>query len=244
MPDPDASLMLALGFVSAARLASLATGRGGLPTGLEWPIVLGLVMLIGVLGSRMLSGFGLTRLESASVAVLSPALVLVDAPLGNLAPRVGLAANLAGCLIPCGIGAKILIQRGRAPFAEAMFLLGVGVLISYFSSHVDPARGVLLQYRLPAVLVGLLAAALLYREPEAAGAAGFAAGALGVLIGADVLHLEELATSAGSGRVILGGAGLLDGILLVAFLAAGIAAIIAFGLNFALSISGRSQPTA
>jgi len=224
--------------VSAARLASLASGRGGIPEPGEWPFVIALLLLVALVGTRLLMALGLTRVEALLVAALSPLLVLFDAPIGRLSPSVNLAANLAGCLIPSAVAVKVVLER-RAPLAEAFFLIAVGVVVSYFSSHVVADRGVLLQYRIPAVVVGVLAAGLLYKEPERAGAAGFAAGALGVVIGADVLHLTEL--SAGAGRVILGGAGLLDGIILVAVLAAAVGELLAMVLR---TITRSRAPTA
>lgn len=225
-------------FVSAARLASLASGRGGVPAAEEWPLVLALLAFLAFVGTRLLMALGLTRVEALLVAALSPLLVLVDAPLGRLSPTVSLAANLAGCLIPSAVALKVLLER-RIPFAEGFFLVGVGIVVSYFSSHVVPDRGVLLQYRIPALVVGVLAAGLLYRHPERAGAAGFTAGALGVVFGADVLRLSEL--SGGAGRVILGGAGLLDGILLVAVLAAAIGELVAMVLR---TVVGVRRPVA
>lgn len=234
--------MLSLGPVTGARLASLATGRGGIPTPEEWPIVLLLLAAVAFLGTRLLQAIGLTRLEAILVAALSPLLVLIDAPLGDLSPRVSLAANVAGCLIPAAIAVKVLVER-RIPFAEGVVLVGVGIVVSYFSSTVVPDRGVLLQYRIPAVVVGMLAAGLLYARPERAGAGGFAAGALGVVFGADVMRLSDLAEGTGVGRVILGGAGLLDGIFLVAVLSAAIAECVAALLRSVLRLKTPSEPT-
>ncbi|HET6403277.1 MAG TPA: DUF1614 domain-containing protein [Candidatus Thermoplasmatota archaeon] len=233
--------MTAFGSVDAARLASLATGRGGVPNAEEWPIVLGLLAILALIGTRVLIAVGLTKVEALLVAALAPLLVLVDAPLGRLSPDVSLAANLAGCLIPGAVAIKVLLE-GRIPLAEAFFLIGIGVVVSYFSSHVVPDRGVLLQYRIPSLVVGVLAAGLLFREPDRSGAAGFMAGALGVIIGADLLHLSELST--GAGRVVLGGAGLLDGILLVAILAAAIAELVAMTLRTVVKTRAPARPTA
>lgn len=226
-------------FVSAARLASLASGRGGLPVLEEWPFVIAILAAIGFLGSKVLIAMGLTRVEAILFAAAAPVLVLFDAPLGRLSPTVTLAANVAGCLIPAAIAIKVVLER-RIPFAESFLLVGVGVVVSYFASHVEPDRGVLLQYRIPAICVGVLAAGLLYRAPAGAGAAGFAAGALGVVLGADVLHLAEL--GGGSGRVILGGAGLLDGIVLVAVLSGAVAELTAALLRVLVKVRAPSRP--
>lgn len=215
--------MLGLTLVPASRVASLATGRGGLPSAQEWPFVALLLVAVAIAGTAFLASVGLTRLEAAVLSGAGPLLVLTDVTLTRFGPGVVLAANAAGCVLPIAVGAKILAQQ-RAPWLEAFIVVGVGIVVSYFASHVVPARGVLLQYRVPAFAVGLAAAALLHRKPEAAGALAFVGGGLGVLLGADMLHLRELASVSGAGRVILGGAGLLDGIFLVSVLGAGVAA--------------------
>lgn len=232
--------MVDLDPVSAARLASLASGRGGVPSADEWPFVGLFLVLLAVVGTRLLLSVGLTRVESALVAALSPLLVIVDAPLGMLSSSVSLAANATGCLIPAAVGIKVFVE-GRVPYAEGLLLIAVGMLVSYLSSHVEPDRGVLLQYRVPATVVGILAAGFFYARPERAGAAGFGAGGLGVLLGADVLNLRVLAESGGAGRVILGGAGLLDGILLVALLSAAIAACTSALLRALLRLGTKTQ---
>jgi len=211
---------LGLALVSAARLATLATGRGGAPSGDEWPVVGLALVLVALAGMRLLLAAGLTKLEAATVAAGAPLLVLVDAPLGDLSPGLSLSANFAGCVLPLLVAVKVVATPRRLPVLEAIIAVGVAILVAFLSSHVVPERGVLLQYRVPALVIGVVAAALFHSSPERAGAAGFAAGAIGVLVGADLLHLRELAQSGGAGRVILGGAGLLDGILLVSLLAA------------------------
>jgi hypothetical protein len=235
--------VLTLGLVSAARLASLATGRGGVPTAAEWPFVVGLLALVAILGTRILMAVGLTRLEAILVAGLSPLLVLLDAPLGDLAPQMSLAANVAGCVVPLAVAGKMTIER-RFPVLEGLLLMGIGITVAFLSSHVVPDRGVMLQYRIPAVVVGVLGAGLLYAKPERAGAGAFAAGAVGVVVGADLLHLSELATAGGAGRVILGGAGILDGIFLVSVLGALVAETIASVLRTIVRRTAPSRPVA
>lgn len=217
----------------AARLATLATGHAGAPSSDEWPLVGLALVLLAVLGTWLLRSAGLTRLESILVAAVAPILVLVDAPLGNVSAKVALAANLAGCVLPAAVGVKILLER-RAPGAEAVVVLGLGILVSFAASRVVPDKGILLQYRVPALVIGVVAAGLMHRRPEAAGAAAFAAGALGVVVGADLMHLRALADAGGAGRIILGGAGLLDGIYLVALLSALIASATAAILRAAV----------
>lgn len=229
-------------FVDAARLTSLATGRGEPPALAEWLWLAPLVVLFSLVGYKALRTFGLTRVESGLVAGASPLLVYVDAPLWNVAPRVALAANVTGCIIPLLVGLSVMAQR-RLPLAEGLVLLSIGIAVSYASSEVVPDRGVLLQYRVPALVIGIVAAGLLYNHPMRSGAAAFAAGAIGVIVGADLFHLPELAAG-GAGRIILGGAALLDGILLVAVLAAAVGEGTALVLRALLSRPQPTRPTA
>jgi uncharacterized membrane protein len=222
--------MVALALLSAARLATLAAGRGGLPTAGEWPWIAVLLALVGLVGTKFLTTVGLPRWEAIAVAVGAPLLVLVDAPLGDLAPGMSLAANLAGCATPVSVGLVALVRR-RVPLLETFVLVGLGIVVAFFASRVVPDRGVLLSYRIPALVVGITAAALFRDAPAKAGVGAFAAGAIGVLVGADLLHLGELAANGGPGRVVLGGAGLLDGIFLVSILAGGLAASFAMLLR-------------
>lgn len=246
--------------IDGARLMSLASGRGGIPSAGEWPIVLVLLAVLGFAGTRVLLSLGLTRGESVLVAIVAPPAVLIDVPLLPLTSSVGLAANLAGCVIPAVIATSILASR-RVPWAESLFLVGTAIVAAYFSSHVEADQGVLLQYRIPALIVGFLAAGLLFRttdptgpsQPNAsksggrsfssAGPAAFAAGCIGVIIGADAFRLGDLASGAGAGRVVLGGAGLFDGILLVALLAAAVAELLALVLRTLIRVRTPSEPT-
>lgn len=213
--------MPSVAMLDAARLTSLMSGRGETPSIDEWFLLAPLLVLVGVLGSRLLLAMGLSRVEAILVAAVSPLLVFADAPLGSVSPRVGLAANVAGCLVPLLVSLKIAFD-GRMPLLEGAFLVVVGIVVAFASADVVHGRGVLLQYRIPALVVGLLAAGLLFRVPARAGAGAFVAGTIGVIVGADLLHLAELASGA-TGRIVLGGAGLMDGIVLVAVLAAAVA---------------------
>lgn len=236
--------MFDLGPLSAGRLTALATGRGELPTAQEWPWVLLLLAAVAFLGTRLLLAFGLTRIEAVAVAGLAPLLVFIDAPLGEVSPRVALAANAAGCVVPAAVGLKIFIER-RVPLGEGLVLLALGIAAAWLSSRVVPDRGVLLQYRVPALAVGFAAAALLYtRLDHRPGAGAFAAGGLGVVIGADLLNLQALAGAGGAGRIILGGAGLLDGIFLVSILAAGVAECTSVVVRGIVGARSPSRPTA
>lgn len=225
------------------RLVSLATGRGGVPAAHEWPFVVAALALFAFVAGRLLVSFGLTRLEAGLAAGAAPLLVLVDVPLGEADAGVALAANVAGCLIPLIITIKILVER-RAPAGALLGVMALSTLVSYASSEVVPSRGVLLHYRIPAFVVGIAAAALWHRHGLAAGAGGYAAGATGVILGADLVRLGELAGAGSASRIVIGGAGLLDGIYLVAFLSAGVAASTAVLVRWLVQLRAPARAAA
>lgn len=234
--DDETNPMTFLAALTAARAASLATGRGGAPTSEEWPWVAVFLLIFAVVGTLFLVTVGLTYVESALLAAAAPTLVLLDLPVGQIAPGLGLAVNTAGCIIPLVVTLKILTEQ-RVPWLQGLALVGLGIGAAYYTSHVVPDKGVLLHYRIPAAIIAVAGAALFHNRPALAGSAAFVAGTLGVIVGADLMHMPELAAVGGEGRVILGGAGLLDGIFLVAVFAAMMAASLATLVTSAL----RSQ---
>lgn len=222
-------------FLDGERIFSLATGRGGAPSVGEWPFVVLLLTVFALVIGRLLLSFGLTRVEAGLAAIAAPLLVLIEMPLGTMHPGVALSANVAGAVIPFVICIKVLAQ-GRAPAGALLTLIAISTIVSYASSEVVPSRGVLLHYRIPAFTVGVLAAVLWYRHGTAAGAGAYAAGAAGVILGADLVRLGELASAGSASRIIIGGAGLFDGIYLVAFLSAGVAASVSVLLNWVVAM--------
>lgn len=125
----------------------------------------------------------------------------------------GLSINLGGALIPLMIVGYILPRLAIEP-------LLVGVLVVSFFSFLGAKfikdKGIMISMTLPvlfAVLFGLMLA------PEHAAEFAFSAGVLGVLIGADLLHLP-MALKKGGGAMSIGGAGIFDGIFLVGVVSA------------------------
>ncbi|HLE97296.1 MAG TPA: DUF1614 domain-containing protein [Candidatus Thermoplasmatota archaeon] len=152
-------------------------------------------------------------------------LVVASAPL--FAPlEVGLfdyqdariAVNAAGFCIPMLVTLKFVVE-GRAPLWTMLVAMATVTAVSYASSYAVPGQGVLLRYQMPAIAACGVALLLVRARFAQAGPVAFGAGTVGVVVGADGMHLDELADGSAS-RIILGGAGALDGIILVAVLAA------------------------
>lgn len=226
--------------LSPERWASLAAGRGGAPTVGELPLVVLALMAIAAFGGAAMRAIGLSRVESLLFAAVGPLLVLVDVPFGSGGPGVRILANATGCLVPIAVALCIVATR-RSGILPVAILVVVGIATTYFLSRVVPARGVLLNYQDSALIIGILGGVLFRTAPRAAGAWAFAAGAVGTLIGADLLHLSELLAMKDAAAITLGGAGLLDGILLTAFVASIVALVTAHTIGFLTRLHARSN---
>lgn len=124
-----------------------------------------------------------------------------------------IAVNLGGCLVPTALAGyqigRIALQAPSTLLAlGAALVLNVG-LCYYFATPV-PQRGIALQPLIPAAAAALAGLVL---APEWAPPIAFSAGVLGPLIGADLLHLDDIA-EIGAGMASIGGAGTFDGVVL------------------------------
>jgi uncharacterized membrane protein len=98
----------------------------------------------------------------------------------------------------------------------AVIASGFDIAVCYFLARPVPRVGIALPSLVPALLS--VAAALLL-APEQAPSIAFIAGVTGPLVGADILHLRDVACI-GTGVASIGGASTFDGIILSGILAA------------------------
>lgn len=124
-----------------------------------------------------------------------------------------IAVNVGGCLVPTAIagyqGARIAVQAPSVVPA-ALLALFINIALCYYVAQPVKDTGITMPPLVPAgaaALCGLLFA------PEWAPPVAFMAGVLGPLIGADFLHLDDIA-EIGTGMASIGGAGTFDGIVL------------------------------
>jgi len=200
-------------------------------------LLLASVFIIILLARPALARIGFTRGEALLVFAAAPLLAGTEIGFARIGDAY-LAMNVAGCVIPLVIGLKVMIA-GRAPAMRALLAIVVVGGVSYLSSYAIPSEGVLLYYRVPAIVAGLAGIVLSLRKPSNGGPLAFTAGAWGVFLGADGLHLSELLYDGTPHRIVLGGAGVLDGIFIVAVLAVLLPAIAVAGARFARTVSGR-----
>lgn len=136
------------------------------------------------------------------------------------APRETIiAVNVGGCLIPLGLALyETLFLVIEAPVALLGLLVAVllNTLACYWMARPIEGIGIAMPGLMPALVAALCAVTV---TPDQAAPVAFAAGVLGPLIGADLLHLRDMEKIA-TGVASIGGAGTFDGIVLSGIVAA------------------------
>jgi uncharacterized membrane protein len=130
----------------------------------------------------------------------------------------GLSVNVGGAIIPVGLALYLL---PRVPLQETALASLLMITISYTVARVIPEKGVGLPILFPALFATIFALVL---AREFAAPVAFIAGVSGVLIGADILKLPKVMRE-NQGILSIGGAGVFDGIFLVAIVAAFLAGL-------------------
>ncbi|HIK52818.1 MAG TPA: DUF1614 domain-containing protein [Oscillatoriales cyanobacterium M59_W2019_021] len=128
-------------------------------------------------------------------------------PLYKMRQETVVALNVGGGLIPVLLA---LYELTRSDPIAIFLVTALVTFVSYFSAQIVPGIGIQMN-ALVAPLTASLAAVLLagVEAPSVA----FAGGVLGVLIGADLLHLPDIERMT-PGVLSIGGAGVFDGIAL------------------------------
>lgn len=124
-----------------------------------------------------------------------------------------IAINVGGCLVPTGLALYQLTRlagEGLPLLAAALGAVAINTLVCYWLAEPVPEQGI----RMPALVPVLVAVASAYLlAPGMAPPVAFTAGVLGPLLGADLLHLDDI-KKIGAGVASIGGAGTFDGIVL------------------------------
>jgi uncharacterized membrane protein len=125
-----------------------------------------------------------------------------------------IAVNLGGCLIPVGTVLYLVFRHLVNPLDLLLALLVV-TTASYLFSRPVPGIGI----AMPVLLAPLVTVATaLMLAPGNAAPLAFSSGVLGVLLGADILHLREI-RQMGIRIASIGGAGTFDGVFLTGIIA-------------------------
>jgi uncharacterized membrane protein len=142
---------------------------------------------------------------------------LINIPIANgLVPHASthttLAINVGGAVIPVFI---CLLLLPRAPFFPTVVGTSISILVCYLLARPVPGIGITIPTLIPPLAAILCA---FFFSPKNRAPVAYVSGVMGVLIGADLLHLTSLPPY--NGVMSIGGAGVFDGIFLVGILAA------------------------
>lgn len=151
---------------------------------------------------------------------------------------VVLAVNVGGCVIPLLLSAEVIARKRVRPIPAAVAIIFVACISYIFATPVQ-GEGVLMPFYI-APLSGAFAGIILSRADTTAPGTAYVGGAMGTLLGADLLLLATpgtIATISGGQTAFLsiGGAGVFDGIFLTGILAVFLAALVARRLRRANS---------
>ena len=124
-----------------------------------------------------------------------------------------IAVNVGGCLVPTGLAIyelNRLAGNGPGALVAAVGAITINVVVCYWLARPVPNVGISMPALVPAIVAALSALLLL---PQFAPPVAFMAGVLGPLIGADILHLNDI-QEIGAPVASIGGAGTFDGIVI------------------------------
>jgi uncharacterized membrane protein len=118
-------------------------------------------------------------------------------------------ANVGGCVVPVAFCIYLLAHHPLNIFYVVLAVVAV-TLLSFKTSRRVPGIGMGMPILFAPVLAALVSVAL---DPANAAPMAFISGTMGVLIGADLLHLEDI-RKMGTPVASIGGAGSFDGIFI------------------------------
>jgi uncharacterized membrane protein len=202
-------------------------------------VSLGLVLLLFRTNRALFEDVGLGGKEVALLVLGSIAGWAVNVPV-LIAGGTYLAVNLGGAILPMILVAAWARKRKLRPFAT---LVGTALVafVAWRIVEFQPSAGIVTAYPLffLPIVVALAFALLVSLRNAAAGVpVAYASGSLGALIGADILHVDEIRAhflSAKDNTIIsIGGAGVFDMVFL--------AGTVAMALHLALVALLRALP--
>jgi uncharacterized membrane protein len=140
--------------------------------------------------------------------------------------------NTGGAVIPILISIYLIFKR-KIDFMSVTIGIIIVTIITFFVTYPKPQSGIVSPFPyflLPAIFASIVSVILLRKNFKKAAPLAYISGTIGVLIGADFLHLPELLsyTPNNTTPAIIGGAVVFDMIFITGILAVMIDSIIMF----------------
>ena len=144
-----------------------------------------------------------------SIFLLFPVSIVYDVRYVDGKP-VASGISIGGTIIPVGVAAYILWEL-RAWILYALLVLGVTVLVNWATSKPDPELGIVGYTPVEVLVTVALSAFLFANRYDLLPAVTFSTSVIGMAVGGDVLHGNQLRSIIKYNHV-MGGGGMLDGI--------------------------------
>lgn len=139
---------------------------------------------------------------------------LLRIPPTTFSGKTIVAVNVGGCLIPLGFS-LYLVRNASLGIGKTLLAVAVVTLVSRWASRPIPGLGIGMPIFIAPVTAALIAVLV---DPEQSAPLAYIAGTLGVLIGADLLRINDIRRM-GTPLASIGGAGTFDGIFITGIVA-------------------------
>ena len=131
--------------------------------------------------------------------------------------------NMGGALIPIFLSIYLIIKK-KLPLTHVGIGLAIVTFITYMATYPNPEKGIVSPFPywlLPALFASIVSVFLFWKKPKQAAPFAYVCGTLGVLIGADFLHLWELLNMPIETEInaVIGGANVFDMIFITGIIA-------------------------
>ncbi|MCK4524563.1 DUF1614 domain-containing protein, partial [candidate division WOR-3 bacterium] len=125
-----------------------------------------------------------------------------------------IAINIGGCILPLLMCIGLLHKVSIPHLIPAILITS---LSAYFSSKPVKHTGIKIMFIFP--LIAAVLSAIILASPASRAPFAFISGTIGILIGADLMHIKDF-RKMGPGILSIGGAGVFDSIFFVGIIAA------------------------
>lgn len=139
---------------------------------------------------------------------------LLRMPPAIFSGKTVVAVNVGGCLIPLGFSLYLMMNTSLG-IGETLLAIAVVTIVSRWASRPIPGLGIGMPIFIAPVTAALIAILV---DPEQSAPLAYIAGTLGVLIGADLLRINDIRRM-GTPLASIGGAGTFDGIFITGIVA-------------------------
>lgn len=131
--------------------------------------------------------------------------------------------NTGGAIIPILLSVYLIIRK-KLPLSKVALGIVVVSIITFFVTYPKPDKGIVSPFPfflLPAFFASIVSVFLLWKNFRQAAPLAYVSGTIGVLIGADFLHLPELLSHSLSKTTpaVIGGANVFDMVFITGILA-------------------------